>query len=212
MVSNLCCSTAADTPYCSSFTFSNVFTDAAPEVEFIGYMCAGVKGNIGQGAYTTYVGQNDPLNFTTTTVLFLETLSGNITSPPTSSLSSSSAPSSAPSSSLLVSSTTTSSSPTSSPSVASSTTVSAGPIVGGVLGGVAALVAVAAGIYFCRRNRRDPVAAKQTGDGAYLAPGNNTLFPIQGFKGAELEQKVQVAEVAGDRGVHEIMGSEVYRS
>jgi hypothetical protein len=74
------------------------------------------------------------------------------------------------------------------------------------------LVAVAAGIYFCRRNRRNPVAAEKPGDGAYLAPGYNTHFPMQGFNGTELEQKVQVAEVAGDRGVHEIMGSEVYRS
>lgn len=170
-------------------------------------MCAGVKGDIGQGAYTTYIGQNVPMNFTTTTVRFFETLSGNPTSPSTSLLSSSPTPVS----SLLVSSTTTSTSPTSSPSAAPSATVSAGPIIGGVLGGVAVLAAVAIGIYFWRRKRRDPVVAEQPGDGAHSVKGYNTLLPMQELIGTEPAQKVQAAEVVGDHGAHEIMGSEVYR-
>ena len=80
-----------------------------------------------------------------------------------------------------------------------------------MLGGVAALVAVAAGIYFWRRKRRDPVLAEKPGGSAHSVQGYNTYFPVQGPRGTELAQKVQVAEVAGDDGVHEIMGSEVYR-
>lgn len=73
------------------------------------------------------------------------------------------------------------------------------------------MVAAAAGIYFWRRKRRDPVVAEQPGGGAHSAQDYNTHLPTQGLNGTELAQKVQVAEVAGDHGVHEIMGSEVYR-
>jgi hypothetical protein len=174
-------------------------------------MCAGEEGGIGQGAYTTYIGQNTTMVFATTTVLFLETLSGNPTSTSTSSIFSSSPSTSSTFSSLPVSSTTTSSPATSLPSAASATTVSVGPIVGGVLGGVAALVAVAAGIYFWRRKRRDPVRAEQPGYSAHSAQGYNSHLLLQELNGPEPIRKGYVAEVAGDHGGHEIMGSEVYR-
>jgi hypothetical protein len=193
---------------------SNAFTEAAPGVGFIGYMCAGTKGGIAQQAYTTYAGQTSAMTFTTTTVLFLEPLSGDLTNSSTSSTSSSSTLSSSPSSpssSSLVSPTTTGSPTTSSTSAAPTAAVPVGPIVGGVVGGVGALVAVASGIYFWRRNRRDPVKTELHKNNAYVAQDFNAQLPVQELGAPELPQKNHVTEVLGDHPVYEIMGSQTYR-
>jgi len=83
--------------------------------------------------------------------------------------------------------------------------------VGGVVGGVAALVAVASGIYFWRRNRRDPAKTELDKNSAYVAQGFRAQLPVQELSGPELPQKNHVTEVSGDHAVYEVMGSEAYR-
>lgn len=72
-------------------------------------------------------------------------------------------------------------------------------------------MALAAGIYFWRRERRSPVQIELPRAGAYVAQGYNAQLPVPELSELDLPQKKHVAEVAGDHGVHEIMGSEVHR-
>ncbi len=83
------------------------------------------------------------------------------------------------------------------------------------MGGVVVLIAAASGIYFWRRKRR---AAKSElpGDGAHSAAQvYPPHYPPQELNGPEFSQelahKPYVAEVSSERGVHEVMGTEVYR-